>query len=51
MALRPLPHQPAPSARRNRRQIDLCALTSYLRRDIGLGGFDCGPRDDWRAFR
>ena len=32
-------------------QIDLCALTRYLRRDIGFDAFDCETREDWRKFR
>lgn len=36
---------------RKRRNLDLCLLPPYLRRDIGFETFRCETREDWRTFR
>ena len=40
-----------PNEPRKDRQIDLCLLPPYLRRDIGFETFRCETREDWRTFR
>ena len=46
-----LPEMRLPEPTRKRRQIDLCLLPPYLRRDIGFEAFQCDTREDWRTFR
>ena len=46
----PLPFGKPSSGQRTNRQLGLCALPGYLRRDIGFETFDCDTREDWRRF-